>query len=578
MKRPLLLVVTLLAICWPCMASVITVSSSTQLVNALSSAANNDTIRLSASVNIRIINGTVSGKRASQFVISGKNLTIDLAGYAICAANSTSADCFLFSVTNNCTVRFTSSLGQGILLGRSSNTLYSGTGFTSLILAEGASHVDIEHITFLNEIDEYCIRYSSKAYGMVDDCHFVHSLLLNNTAYTGNGGGVCSTSQGTLGDTNRQATVRNCSANLSNYTLGVAGHSATALCADEGGCLRVLSGDYTSATACLYTRFNGGTIEVYGGTFQCTDTRVPDISGSGITQKYYTGSIFVDNGSSVSVPSSVVVHGGAFRGYLFLKDDNETSLSIHGGVFDISGVVGKYSDFSSLLAPDKQTMHAGDIYHVVNDSAQYTRTKGSGTFGTVCLPRTTTSTSGATFYSIAYCDGLYLYLDEIADSDILAAGQPYIFAFHPDASSLTCTYNPASEVPFAADTCNGLIGTLVDLNCYNGSILSSSYSFLAGMYLLSSDRLLPCTDGCALAANRAYIDMSLVPANPAPAPSGLRRVAFPLDPSGTPTWVSFPSADCSSAGMVLLNGHIYVRRGTDLYSLSGTLVQHTGVR
>jgi len=133
----------------------------------------------------------------------------------------------------------------------------------------------------------------------------------------------------------------------------------------------------------------------------------------------------------------------------------------------------------------------------------YTRAVTEGKYGTICLPKAVAAAdlSGATFYSIVgkrvngSGDATSIVLDEVTS---LQAGKPYIFK--ATNSKIVAAY---TGVAAAASSDNGLVGSLTETDVDEGK------------YLLSNGTIVKCGTGCAIAANRAYIDMTNVPVIPA---------------------------------------------------------------
>ena len=131
----------------------------------------------------------------------------------------------------------------------------------------------------------------------------------------------------------------------------------------------------------------------------------------------------------------------------------------------------------------------------------------AGNWGTICLPYAA-NIEGATLYSIEGVDDTanprYISLEDAATAE---AGVPYIF--EATESTLTATYTSAELTE--AQTVNGLVGS------FTGT------SVAEGMYILSGGKIVKCGTGCTIGANKAYIDMSLVPTTQQP---GVKSIAI----------------------------------------------------
>lgn len=158
-----------------------------------------------------------------------------------------------------------------------------------------------------------------------------------------------------------------------------------------------------------------------------------------------------------------------------------------------------------------------------------------GNFGTICLAYSvsTNEFAGATFYQI---EG---QKEENGSKEIilskvesLEAGKPYLF----QANNVTLIAAYTGEATTATEH-NGLIGSLEECDVPES------------MYLLSDNKIVKCGMGCKIAANRAYIDLSKVPAyNPSEAPSKVYSLKI-YEQSGTTNIASAVPTDTPTSAV-----------------------------
>ena len=142
----------------------------------------------------------------------------------------------------------------------------------------------------------------------------------------------------------------------------------------------------------------------------------------------------------------------------------------------------------------------------------YTRTVVTGEWGTICLPKASSSVTGATFYEVSYLvEGQGLWLDQLADGVQLEAGKPYIFKATDSEIKVTYT-GEAKDAPVAG--ANGLTGTFTNIEAGG----------LTGNYIIAENKVWVAGSGATLSANRAYIDATKVPKTAQAQLPGRRRV------------------------------------------------------
>lgn len=133
--------------------------------------------------------------------------------------------------------------------------------------------------------------------------------------------------------------------------------------------------------------------------------------------------------------------------------------------------------------------------YIANATDTYTRDV-TNKFGTICLPYTSVSTTGATFYEVCGKETGKVYLVSVTKLD---AGMPYIFEATASPSQIKVVYNKNTKVA-TADVNNGLKGTFEDETVVP-----------ANNYILYNNAFIPA-DGTTNKVNayRAYLNMDAV--------------------------------------------------------------------
>ena len=266
------------------------------------------------------------------------------------------------------------------------------------------------------------------------------------------------------------------------------------------------------------------------------ETNVPTLS---FVNKYYTGYGAI---SSMSMD---------FAGNLYTTATLETSV---GNATEMKMVV-----YSPATADNTTTVPAKAALTVTKLS--YKREGlSSGNWGTICLPYAVTASNrdGADFYNIVgkRVDGndnpTSIVLEEVDGA--LVAGRPYIF--QATASTLSAIYTGDDA---SASSYNGLIGSL------------AATSVDEGMYLLSGNQVVLCGSSCTIAANRAYINMSLVDVYGGGAAPG-RLVEIPLAPQSG-TGIDNLDEDGDQVLKFFENGKLYIKKNGVVYDVMGTTIR-----
>lgn len=183
-----------------------------------------------------------------------------------------------------------------------------------------------------------------------------------------------------------------------------------------------------------------------------------------------------------------------------------------------------------------------------------------GELGTVCYPEGLVVT-GATMYQMAGTDanGKFVF-DEV---DVLEPGVPYLFEAHANALHF---YATAATPVATAGTSNGMVGTFEDKVIPQNS--PNIYYFSGTKFYAVTARSTDLT----VPAYRAYVDLTTP--HPAGAPrAGVRRVVFDVQGSNAATGFGEVQGDDQHSIKVLINGHLFIRRGEKTYDATGSLVK-----
>lgn len=185
---------------------------------------------------------------------------------------------------------------------------------------------------------------------------------------------------------------------------------------------------------------------------------------------------------------------------------------------------------------------------------EYVRTV-SNVWGTICLPQSVDAANitNATIYSVVDKTETDLYLEKVTTG--MVAGTPYIFKADATGDVKFAYNNDAVATPVAA---TGLVGTFDDINI-NAD----------GMYVISSNVVRLATASSTVKANRAYIDLTNVPAHGAPAPG---RKLVPVRIANATTDIE-NAAEAAEIEKQIVNGQLLIRKAGVLYNVQGQIVK-----
>ena len=239
----------------------------------------------------------------------------------------------------------------------------------------------------------------------------------------------------------------------------------------------------------------------------------------------------------------------------------EIGNTVDGVAFDYAGdlyAVSAYTEtFYKFVLPTVENVcivPAADT--IIVDKPKYIRAVAEGNYGTICLPKASSSFTGAEFYEVSsLVVGEGLWLDQLADGAQLVAGKPYIF--QATANEITVTYT-GEEVGAPVEGANGLTGTFTDITAGG----------LTGNYIIAENKVWVAGDQTTLPANRAYINAAQVPDKAQAQIPGRRRVIMGAEDEGTSTgFENITTTD--KAVKIIENGQLIIIRDGVKYNAQG---------
>lgn|GEM_PF-2839495 len=212
--------------------------------------------------------------------------------------------------------------------------------------------------------------------------------------------------------------------------------------------------------------------------------------------------------------------------------------------------------------PNIKTL-TGNILTYLSSLTEYTRTVTQGNFGTICLPRASASTSGATFYRLVgkIVDGSSNPTEAVIEEvQSLQAGVPYIF--EASANQIAVTYTGTSVLSPDNSSSNGLIGSFVQALIEDNS----------NHYILSSNTLYQVNQSY-VGANRAYFDLSAMPLYDPSAPVLAPQRRMSIYAPHLPTATDEQKVGAEHTAKQLENGSLYIIKDGKKYNTQGQRVQ-----
>ena len=204
-----------------------------------------------------------------------------------------------------------------------------------------------------------------------------------------------------------------------------------------------------------------------------------------------------------------------------------------------------------------------DFYFNKNDDKIYIEQKVytrnvTNTYGTICLPYASASTSGAYFYE-AVGKGTEngktaVYL---ASVDALEAGVPYIF--QKTASQIKVVYDMSAAAVKTAKTVNGLVGSFV-----HNTIVPMTTG-----YILYNNAFCPSDGSAKVNAYRAYLNLNDVTGGKPTQMPGRRYIGMGVQGENEATGFENITAPEGETKKVLINGQLIIIRGGEKFNAQG---------
>ena len=179
----------------------------------------------------------------------------------------------------------------------------------------------------------------------------------------------------------------------------------------------------------------------------------------------------------------------------------------------------------------------------------------TNTYGTICLPYASASTSGATFYEVVGKETGKVYLGSVTT---LAAGVPYIF--EKSASQIKVVYTGDKENAPVNTDANGLVGTFEEI-----AVPNTAYILYNDAFRTNNDASKPNK----IRAYRAYLNLSAVeggkPGQPMP---GRRYIGMSVQGENEATGVE-DLFTTDAPVKVIENGQLIIIRDGVKYNVQG---------
>lgn len=177
----------------------------------------------------------------------------------------------------------------------------------------------------------------------------------------------------------------------------------------------------------------------------------------------------------------------------------------------------------------------------------------TNTYGTICLPYASASTTGATFFKVVGQETGKVYLESVTK---LEAGVPYIF--EKSASQIKVVYT--GEKKTTAGSANGLVGTFAD----DTQVPNNAYILYGGKFCTNNDATKPNK----INAYRAYLDLSAVTGGAPQQMPGRRYIGMSVQGENEATGVE-DLFTTDAPVKVIENGQLIIIRDGVKYNVQG---------
>ncbi len=303
----------------------------------------------------------------------------------------------------------------------------------------------------------------------------------------------------------------------------------------------------------------------------------PELTGGLGSLKFrYANTNSESNGVSVKI--EIKQGGDVVKEYTLTKPNSEVvQNTVYTELIENINVEGTFQIVITNLSPSNNTGNKDRVsigrfcwsnYNApeppVVDWTEVRNGLTAGWYYTMCLDKAVTAVQGATIWRVvskaSNDDNPNIILEDVEGP--LDAGRPYIF--RAKANTLQVAYTGDAVLAPVTEGNNGLIGSFSKTK-----IAQSPNNFIIydnALYYVNSDNIY-------VGANRAYLDMTGVPAYTglAGAP-GRRRVVMTV--YGKDEAQGFENLQSGDAPVkVMINGTLYILRGEKVYDATGRLVK-----
>ena len=311
-------------------------------------------------------------------------------------------------------------------------------------------------------------------------------------------------------------------------------------------------------------------------------------NGEGIDNRTWKESDVVEKWADIITYVLMGVNGDWTTGIPMIKDGEQyvcKDVTIDGGDDAVKAVtltngaatawcgnVDSYSDATYTADADGNIVLEDGIYdfyfklndvndanddQIYIDQTAYVRNV-TNTYGTICLPYASASTSGATFYRVAGKETGIVYLESV---NALEAGVPYIF--EKTANQIKVVYTGAKKT--TAGSANGLVGTFAD----DTQVPNNAYILYGGKFCTNNDATKPNK----INAYRAYLDLSAVTGGAPQQMPGRRYIGMDVQGENVETGLDNNQLPISNIQKLIENGQLIIIRDGVKYNVQGQVIR-----
>jgi uncharacterized repeat protein (TIGR02543 family) len=228
----------------------------------------------------------------------------------------------------------------------------------------------------------------------------------------------------------------------------------------------------------------------------------------------------------------------------------------------------RYNSSSPRFTTYESGQQTLQLYRKPGVAPVYTEVRNGlneGEYYTMCLKNAVTAVQGGSIWRVLSkaANDKDIILEEVIGT--LDAGRPYIFRATADKLEVACT-GVVANAPITTGN-NGLIGSFSKAQIAKDDNNYIIYNNM--LYLVNSDNVY-------VGANRAYLDMTGVPAydnnEPQQGSAPRRRVTMAVHGEQTTTGIDALNA-AEAPVKVLINGQMYILRGEKMYNVNGQVVK-----